>query len=82
MERTGQYLGYQAMQRKLREQHEVAVPRNLVYDAIGLVVKEGLRRRRHCWSQEKMRKSHWNHYITVNIFRIFSLLMCIVKYFY
>ena len=29
MEGPGQYLGYRAMQRKVREQHKLAVPRNL-----------------------------------------------------
>ena len=36
MEGPGQYLGYRAMQRKLRQQHKLAVPRNLVYDVMSL----------------------------------------------
>ena len=45
MEGPGQYLGYRAMQRKLREQHKLAVPRNLVYDVMSLVDPESLKRR-------------------------------------
>ena len=45
MEGPGQYLGYRAMQRKIWEQHKVAVPRNLVYDVMGMVDPEGLERR-------------------------------------
>ena len=37
LEGPGQYLGYRAMQRKLREQHKLAVPRTLVYDVMSLV---------------------------------------------
>ena len=37
LEGPDQYLGYRAMQRKLREQHKLAVPRNLVYDVMSLV---------------------------------------------
>ena len=37
LEGPGQYLGYRAMQRKLREQHKLAVPRSLVYDVMSLV---------------------------------------------
>ena len=45
MEGPGQYLGYRAMQRKLRQQHKLAVPRNLAYDVMGMVDPEGLKRR-------------------------------------
>ena len=45
MEDPGQYLGYRAMQRKVREQHKLAVPRNLVYDVISMVDPEGMTRR-------------------------------------
>ena len=45
MEGPGQYLGYRAMQRKLREQHQLAAPRNSVDDVMGMVDPEGLERR-------------------------------------
>ena len=32
IEDPGQFLGYRAMQRKLREQHSLAVPHDLVYN--------------------------------------------------
>ena len=41
----GQLLGYRAMHKKLREQHHLAVPRNLVYDVMTCVDPEGLERR-------------------------------------
>jgi hypothetical protein len=37
IEGPGQFLGYRAMQRKLREQHNLAVPRDLVHDVMGYV---------------------------------------------
>ena len=40
-----QLLGYRAMHKKLREQHNLAVPRDLVHDVMGLVDPEGLQRR-------------------------------------
>ena len=44
-EGPGQLLGYRAMQRKLREQHNLAVPRALVHNVMGMVDPEGLERR-------------------------------------
>ena len=44
-EGPGQLLGYRAMHKKLREQHNLAVPRGLVYDVMTLVDPEGLERR-------------------------------------
>ena len=41
----GQLLGYRSMQRKIREQHQLAVPRNLVYDLMTELDKDGLERR-------------------------------------
>ena len=43
MEGPGQYLGYRGMQRKIREQHKLAIPRNLVYDVMGMVDPEDWR---------------------------------------
>ena len=45
MEGPGQYLGYRAMQRKVREQHKLAVPHNLVYEVMSMVDPEGMTRR-------------------------------------
>ena len=42
IEGPGQLLGYRAMHKKLREQHNLAVPRDLVHDVMGLVDPEGL----------------------------------------
>ena len=42
----GQLLGYRAMHRKIREQHQLAVPRSLVYDFMTKVALEGLEGRR------------------------------------
>lgn len=41
----GQLLDYPVMHRKIREQHNLAVPRDLVYDIITLVEPEDLERR-------------------------------------
>ena len=45
IEGPGQLLGYRAMQRKVREQHQLPVPRNLVYDVMTMVDPEGMKRR-------------------------------------
>ena len=55
MEGPGQYLGYRAMQRKLGEQHKLAVPRNLVYDVMGMVDPEGLERRGNVGQKKRPR---------------------------
>ena len=45
MEGPCQLLGYRAMQRKVREQHQLPAPRNLVYDVMTMVDPEGMERR-------------------------------------
>ncbi len=45
LEGPGQFLGYRCMQRKVREQHKLAVPRNLVYDMMAQLDQDGLERR-------------------------------------
>ncbi|XP_028412940.1 uncharacterized protein LOC114535818 [Dendronephthya gigantea] len=45
LEGPGQYLGYRSIHRKIREQHNLAVPRNLVYDLMTEFDPEGLERR-------------------------------------
>lgn len=44
IEGLGQLLGYLAMHKKLREQHNLALPCDLVHDVMGLVDPEGLQR--------------------------------------
>jgi len=41
----GKLLGYRAMHKKLREQHQLLVPRGLVYDLMTKVDPEGLEKR-------------------------------------
>jgi hypothetical protein len=55
MEGPGQLLGYRAMQRKIREQHQLPVPRNIVYDVMTMVDTEGLERRGHV-GKKKIRR--------------------------
>ena len=45
LEGPGQFLGYFSMWSKLREQHELAVLRNLVYDMMTKLDPDGLERR-------------------------------------
>ena len=55
MEGPGQYLGYRAMQRKVGEQHKLAVPRNLVYDVMSMVDPEGMTRRGNIGQKKRQR---------------------------
>jgi hypothetical protein len=55
IEGPGQLLGYRAMQRKLREQHNLAVPRDLVHDIMGYVDPEGLERRGNIGEKKRRR---------------------------
>ena len=41
----GQLLGYRSMQCKIREQHQLTVPQNLVYDLMTELDPDGLERR-------------------------------------
>ena len=54
-EGPGQLLGYRAMQRKLREQHHLAVPRALVHNVMGMVDPEGLERRGNVGQKRRRR---------------------------
>ena len=56
LEGPGQLLGYCAVHKKLREQHNLAVPRNLVYDVMGVVDAEGLERRGGNIGKKKRRR--------------------------
>ena len=51
------------MQRKVREQHTLAVPRNLVHDVMGMVDPEGLSRRRNVGQKKATKRSYWNVHI-------------------
>ena len=55
MEGLGQLLGYRAMQRKVREQHQLPVPRNLVYDVMKMVDPEGMERRANVGIKKRRR---------------------------
>ena len=55
MEGPGQLLGYRAMQRNIREQHQLPVPRNLVYDVMTMVDAEGMKRRGNVGKKKKRR---------------------------
>ena len=55
MEGPGRYLGYRAMQRKVREQHKLAVSHNLVHDVMGMVDPKGLSRRRNVGQKKRQR---------------------------
>ena len=59
---AGQFLGYRSMQRKIREEHNLAVPRNLVYDMMAGLDQEGLDRRGDVGKKGKERKC-WYFYI-------------------
>ena len=52
----GQLLGYRAMHKKLREQHQFAVPRNLMYDMMTLVDPDGLERRRNVGKKNMLKR--------------------------
>jgi hypothetical protein len=45
MEDPGQLLGYRAMHYKIRERHQLCLPRNLVHDIMAVVDAEGLEQR-------------------------------------
>ena len=51
----GQLLGYRSMQRKIREEHNLAVPRGLVYDVMTDEDPDSLRRRQNVGRPEKRR---------------------------
>ena len=55
MEGPGQLLGYRAMHHKIREQHQLHVPRNLVHDVMTLVDPEGLERRGNVGIRKRQR---------------------------
>ena len=60
MEGPGQYLGYRAMQRKVRKQHKLAVPHNLVNDVMSRVDPEGMTRQGNV-GQEKWQRGQQEH---------------------
>ena len=54
-EDPGQLLGYRRVHKKLREQHNIAVPCNLVYDVMGVVDPEGLEGRGNVGNKKRRR---------------------------
>ena len=70
MEGPGQLLGYRAMQRKIREQHQLPVTRNLVYDVMTMVDTAGLERRGHVGKKKIRRggtgKGYWKIHLVGN----------------
>jgi hypothetical protein len=51
----GQLLGYRSMQKKIREEHNLAVPRGLVYDVMTDEDPDSLRRRQNVGRPKKRR---------------------------
>ena len=72
-EGPGQLLGYRSIHKKLREQHNLAVPRGLVYDMMTLVDPEGLERR----SNVGRRKRHRGQTGTFTSFVRYFIFQCI-----
>jgi len=66
----GQLLGYRAMHKKLREQHQLPVPRGLVYDVMTKVDPEGFQRRGNVGENKTQARSHWDIDITSKTIRI------------
>ena len=60
----GQLLGYRSMQHKIREQHQLAVPRNLVYDMMTELDLDGLDRRGGVGKKKTQERNH--RYFHVN----------------
>ncbi len=51
----GQLLGYRAMHKKLREEHNLAIPRGLVYDVMTLDHAEGMENRKVAGHKKRKR---------------------------
>ena len=66
MEGPGQLLGYRAMQRKIREQHQLPVTRNLMYDVMTMVDTAGLERRAHVGKKKIRRRGYWKIHLVGN----------------
>ena len=57
MEGPGRLLGYRALHKKVREIHELKVPRNLVYDVMYEVNPQGLEERGGVGQQKRPRRT-------------------------
>ena len=66
----GQLLGYRSMQRKIREEHQLAVPRNLVYDLMTELDPDGLERRGSVWKRKHKRGGAGTFTSMVSVFLI------------
>ena len=65
----GQLLGYRAMQNKLRQEHGLNVPRDLVHNVMFDLDEEGLAARRPCRKQKNIK----GHFTTKGVNWVFSL---------
>ena len=66
----GQLLGYRSMQRKIREQHQLAVPRNLVYDLMTELDPDSLERRGSVEKRKRKRGAAGTFTSMVSVFFI------------
>ena len=66
----GQLLGYRSVQRKIRKQHQLAVPRNLVYDLMTELDPDGLERRRSVGKRKHKRGAAGTFTSMVSVFFI------------
>jgi hypothetical protein len=78
IEGPGQLLGYRAMHKKIREQHQLAVPRDLVYDVMTMVDPEGLERRGNVGRKKRRRGATGT--FTSMVFYITMLLVLYLKF--
>ena len=62
------------MHKKLGEQHNLAVPRNLVHDVMGLVDPEGLERHENVWKKKRRRGATGT---CTSLVRVFQCFVCI-----
>ncbi len=62
----GKLLGYRMMQRKLCEQHDLAVLHSLVYNVMTDEYPEGLEARANFGLGRKKKRTNWNIYIIGN----------------
>ena len=69
-------LGYRSMQRKIREQHQLAVPRNGVYDLMNELDPDGLERRGSVGKRKHKRGATGTFTSMVSLFCITAVFIC------
>ena len=62
------------MHKKLREQHNLGVPRNLVHDVMGLVDPDGLERHENVGKKKRRRGATST---STSLVRVFQCFVCI-----